>query len=200
MLLRTWELPPHARRILVRCLHVLGKLGTTSACAENTDAEAACAHMPGNYLRVCGEYPDTSDPGAPLGELPPRARRILGGEVRGLTNQGTTSACAENTSPHAGFGTGSGNYLRVRGEYPTAPHCRRRLSELPPRARRIPVCLVIATGWSGTTSACAENTLRAFSMTARNWNYLRVRGEYMWSSTRAGIFLELPPRARRIQV
>jgi len=52
-------------------------------------------------------------------ELPPRARRI---RVRGDTltlTLGTTSACAENTSPERFTPMGLWNYLRVRGEYTT---------------------------------------------------------------------------------
>ena len=50
------ELPPRARRIR----HLGGELGhgigTTSACAENTEAMAALLIRPRNYLRVRGEY------------------------------------------------------------------------------------------------------------------------------------------------
>ena len=35
-----------------------------------------------------------------------------------LPETGTTSACAENTNINAGKGVATGNYLRVRGEYP----------------------------------------------------------------------------------
>ena len=50
-----------------------------------------------NYLRVRGEY---------------------GGTCHGALHAlGTTSACAENTTPLAEAGGVAGNYLRVRGEY-----------------------------------------------------------------------------------
>ena len=51
---------------------------------------------------------------------------------------------------------------------------------------------------SGTTSACAENTLLRRLKPLRTRNYLRVRGEYfnIIDDTEAG--KELPPRARRI--
>ena len=71
--------------------------------------------------------------------------------------------------------------------------------ELPPRARRIPrqgVILIINTG---TTSACAENTLHVGFHILGNRNYLRVRGEYLEIASHAVIIQELPPRARRIQ-
>ena len=35
----TWELPPHARRILHNQGSILFQIGTTSACAENTAGE-----------------------------------------------------------------------------------------------------------------------------------------------------------------
>ena len=72
-----------------------------------------------------------------VSELPPRTRRIPPAVVVAMGQQGTTSACAENTRPghrpHPGDGTTSAcaentrgdhedrpyqrNYLRVRGEY-----------------------------------------------------------------------------------
>ena len=70
-------------------------------------------------------------------ELPPRTRRILAGEAQRRTNQGTTSAYAENTPCGGGGADFPRNYLRVRGEYSgTAPE-RRPMMELPPRTRRI---------------------------------------------------------------
>ena len=51
-------------------------------------------------------------------------------------------------------------------------------AELPPRARRIQIDDVEEVIHRGTTSACAENTLRRQGNPVRNWNYLRVRGEY----------------------
>jgi len=50
-------------------------------------------------------------------ELPPRARRIHGTQVVTHTTRGTTSACAENTPARILVLSGTGNYLRVRGEY-----------------------------------------------------------------------------------
>ena len=90
--------------------------------------------------------------------------------------------------------------------------------ELPPRARRILRWeTVVAIDW-GTTSACAENTGDQGAWGASHGNYLRVRGEYTYRRVRgcetrnylrvrgeytapcwhARLWLELPPRARRI--
>ena len=52
----------------------------------------------------------------------------------------------------------------------------------------------------GTTSACAENTVAAFTRSKPWRNYLRVRGEYAGTRMIACLRSELPPRARRIQV
>ena len=70
--------------------------------------------------------------------------------------------------------------------------------ELPPRARRIPTGRRICAGHSGTTSACAENTVEFSHKCSPFWNYLRVRGEYSLVGRRAAVPRELPPRARRI--
>ena len=70
--------------------------------------------------------------------------------------------------------------------------------ELPPRARRIHDTVEPEQLQSGTTSACAENTLVAAGHWAFPWNYLRVRGEYPWNIPPAIYWPELPPRARRI--
>ena len=71
-----------------------------------------------------------------------------------------------------------GNYLRVRGEYIAPARALGTFWELPPRARRILIALGLAIAAVGTTSACAENTLRETA-----WAYPSM---------------ELPPRARRI--
>ena len=52
------------------------------------------------------------------------------------------------------------NYLRVRGEYESAWSMPNMVVELPPRTRRIRVCLVDAQHGGGTTSAYAENTAK----------------------------------------
>ena len=91
-------------------------------------------------------------------ELPPRARRIRDEAVDRLSQPGTTSACAENTgSDQVGAGFDR-NYLRVRGEYLSDLIGPLLDLELPPRARRIPRQAARYRGYSGTTSACAENT------------------------------------------
>ena len=51
------ELPPRARRIRLPRLVPRLEKGTTSACAENTARPGGVRSLPGNYLRVRGEYP-----------------------------------------------------------------------------------------------------------------------------------------------
>ena len=173
-----WELPPRARRIRRRCGSTSKRLGTTSACAENTFGAELRNLASGNYLRVRGEYhPGRHHPGL-LQELPPRARRIQKESRIVVFKLGTTSACAENTGiicEHFHF---LRNYLRVRGEYLLGVVIGFTYWELPPRARRIRESLAPLLAVAGTTSACAENTRvsRLHRHTGRN--YLRVRGEY----------------------
>ena len=50
----------------------------------------------------------------------------------------------------------------------------------------------------GTTSACAENTPALVLFGNHAGNYLRVRGEYPMETDGEEIYMELPPRARRI--
>ena len=97
--LRAWllELPPRARRIPGPAAVRAPRLGTTSACAENTFRWVWCPAVRRNYLRVRGEYLTGCATGWKNTELPPRARRIPGfcRQVAGAKR--TTSACAENT-------------------------------------------------------------------------------------------------------
>ena len=70
--------------------------------------------------------------------------------------------------------------------------------ELPPRARRIHISCHASTIKTGTTSACAENTILLDASLADSRNYLRVRGEYPRHVDMPYSIMELPPRARRI--
>ena len=88
----------------------------------------------------------------------------------------------------------------MRGEYPGHPPISCARSELPPRARRIPCCARSIVHVTGTTSACAENTIVRTLVSAAARNYLRVRGEYRVCQISMGSSRELPPRARRIHL
>ena len=133
------------------------------------------------------------------GELPPRARRIPGHGCCIAHNQGTTSACAENTIEDDAGVAHAGNYLRVRGEYRLKIPVPYFQVELPPRARRIRGAHAIRVSQPGTTSACAENTCASSYLAWGDWNYLRVRGEYRLKIPVPYFQVELPPRARRIR-
>ena len=112
------ELPPRARRIRSPDNRNRPLPGTTSACAENTQAEMLLSNWIGNYLRVRGEYDAMRTTGATPLELPPRARRIPVDSAKAGHGWGTTSACAENTFVGLVLDGTIRNYLRVRGEYP----------------------------------------------------------------------------------
>ena len=125
-----------------------------------------------------GEYYEPGQPDRTVQELPPRARRIQRREGLLAFHGGTTSACAENTALLIVAVVLTGNYLRVRGEYLLIIPIGKLLRELPPRARRILNIFLNICTELGTTSACAENTLRISQVDSRLGNYLRVRGEY----------------------
>ena len=152
------ELPPRARRIRLVVGCAPKPYGTTSACAENTIWAFPCNIVGWNYLRVRGEYAHPMRPGPEHGELPPRARRIPWTDTTRWLTDGTTSACAENTSCARSTPPSYRNYLRVRGEYSAREKRKNLPRELPPRARRIPKISQIRRQTHGTTSACAENT------------------------------------------
>ena len=111
------ELSPRTRRIPFTQITGHCNLGTTSACAENTCANAGNNTLARNYLRVRGEYPSPCPPNTCAAELPPRARRIRLPAVFPVAYFGTTSACAENTPDFPEPGQATRNYLCVRGEY-----------------------------------------------------------------------------------
>ena len=173
-----WELPPRARRIPRQAPPTVTLSGTTSACAENTALNREPSGEAWNYLCVRGEYSFAVVVFSLVGELPPRARRIRGGEGREGVHRGTTSACAENTWPGLPSRLPKRNYLRVRGEYSTRHRWGFARVELPPRARRIHLYF---------DQTCV-----------RKRNYLRVRGEYANEAQNCAASPELPPRARRI--
>ena len=131
------ELPPRTRRIRHQHITEIRESGTTSAYAENTSQNSPGQTLPGNYLRVRGEYkPGHCDAGHVL-ELPPRTRRIHWVSLAMMGCTGTTSAYAENTLRVASRKSRSRNYLRVRGEYTGTRTTSACAEELPPRTRRI---------------------------------------------------------------
>ena len=147
---------------------------------------------------MCGEYAAFLACQAVSQELTPRTRRIHQiFQDRGMI-PGTTSACAENTTRLVRNPKTFGNYLRVRGEYIFRATSITAFAELPPRARRILPTAPQGAQNFGTTSACAENTNTWLQNRHKNWNYLRVRGEYSNLASSTVTCVELPPRARRI--
>ena len=87
----------------------------------------------------------------------------------------------------------------MRGEYYGDPTEGTPPPELPPHARRIPPHATHSLIASGTTSACAENTLSKTRTRRLYWNYLRMRGEYLGENSGGSYTVELPPHARRIR-
>ena len=161
---RIRELPPRARRIQKHSGWGHDYFGTTSACAENTFSTRCAPRDTGNYLRVRGEYQWPISLADRKVELPPRARRIRGRHGAETPYIGTTSACAENSTPGQPQILISWNYLRVRGEYISRKASLTLSAELPPRARRIRAVWLYTSFPPGTTSACAENTLNELGL------------------------------------
>ena len=153
-----------------------------------------------NYLRVRGEYCFIIIFAFLLRELPPRTRRIPLAAAKPVGAAGTTSAYAENTAWGTIAGEAQRNYLRVRGEYKPRAWAWAPWRELPPRTRRIQDQGRARAQTCGTTSAYAENTRIGEELFSSLWNYLRVRGEYVWPEAKNTLNKELPPRTRRILI
>ena len=151
-----------------------------------------------NYLRARGEYGPFTGSTCTNTELPPRTRRIHHYGDPLFMPEGTTSAHAENTRRIKCQVLKAGNYLRARGEYVSDSTMVSQFPELPPRTRRIHLHRPVQINFLGTTSAHAENTLRACLRMNLIWNYLRARGEYFLALPTPLIAPELPPRTRRI--
>ena len=153
-----------------------------------------------------------------LPELPPRARRIHIGKVTVRAGQGTTSACAENTTRRITLLPRAWNYLRVRGEYPKTPawhppsrNYLRVRGEYPKTPAWHPPSrnYLRVRGEYPKTPAWhppSRNYLRVRGEYPKTpaWhppsrNYLRVRGEYSPAPHQSRGNWELPPRARRIR-
>ena len=113
--------------------------------------------------------------------------------------RGTTSAHAENTTALPPRTNAFLNYLRARGEYRGVLTHLGEVAELPPRTRRIQHRTLDTALGGGTTSAHAENTTIGQHPRQRNRNYLRARGEYLYTLPSRVSSLELPPRTRRIR-
>ena len=120
--------------------------------------------MSRNYLRVRGEYGLIERMQQIWQELPPRARRIRTRVALVVGNDRTTSACAENTANVRNARSDRSNYLRVRGEYTSFLLHMAKISELPPRTRRIHINFDLGEAPVGTTSAYAENTLNELGL------------------------------------
>ena len=69
------ELPPHARRRVLRHRQNLTSPGITSACAEKSVSINAQRHNARNYLRMRGEERPAPQSITTAWELPPHARR-----------------------------------------------------------------------------------------------------------------------------
>ena len=89
-------------------------------------------------------------------EIPPRARRRVGGSRVVTAHSGNTSACAEKRAWSLMAIRAIGKYLRVRGEEPRRYPIEFAPREIPPRARRRDVSSLSALYTPGNTSACAE--------------------------------------------
>ena len=171
------ELPPHARRrgLAKRCRSLCG--GITSACAEKSYRRARGSCRPRNYLRMRGEERSRAPNFIGWQELPPHARRRASTVPILRRLNGITSACAEKRNILTAAQASLKNYLRMRGEEVPSRAQLKRVTELPPHARRRAAASGVFGSYVGITSACAEKRILRIARLQHQRNYLRMRGE-----------------------
>ena len=188
--------PPRVRSRLMGAGLARLPHGITSACAEQTMTTRKSWVCSRDHLRVCG----ADSPWKPIKEVivgsPPRvrSRRHRG---RGKPRlPGITSACAEQTSRSAMLITSPPDHLRVCGADLFSWVLLFKTSGSPPRVRSR-----LRRGWryihrSGITSACAEQTWRAWRSHPVWEDHLRVCGADSNSLLHTLSCLGSPPRVR----
>ena len=132
---RIVELPPRARgrRRVGRGLDAQDR--TTPACAGTTGSPRCGSAAPWNYPRVRGDDQVLQFIDQWIRELPPRARGRHPDHRAGERRGGTTPACARTTLTTSPTPCTRKTYPRVRGDDGHPGWRRRRLHDLPPRAR-----------------------------------------------------------------
>ena len=107
--------PPRVRSRLGVTTGVVGMIGITSACAEQTTTTRVGRLPLRDHLRVCGADQAGWKVHPIEGGSPPRVRSRLQAPARALHRRRITSACAEQTFGVFSSAGASGDHLRVCG-------------------------------------------------------------------------------------
>ena len=162
-------------RLLVRTPGVDG-LGITSACAEQTEADATPTTPERDHLRVCGADDHGFAMMADGAGSPPRVRSRRCRVVVGLRGCGITSACAEQTACTRSPSAPHWDHLRVCGADTPKQQLRPLTEGSPPRVRSRLSLRRVHLIQVGITSACAEQTNNIHRPYQSGRDHLRVCG------------------------
>ena len=171
-----WGSPPRVRSRLQGEVAVVGDLGITSACAEQTRRSPWRADVPRDHLRVCGADSPGVRPCKSIWGSPPRVRSRLPVQARLRGETGITSACAEQTSTATPRMSFRRDHLRVCGADPLLGDARACGEGSPPRVRSRLFVAPVLSAVAGITSACAEQTSSRARFLVDSWDHLRVCG------------------------
>ena len=188
--------PPRVRSRRIRVHQLVGLVGITSACAEQTRRSSNRPTVAWDHLRVCGaDWQELQQLGLDWGS-PPRVRSRLLLPLYSPINRGITSACAEQTSGLRSAWTSGRDHLRVCGADTFALMIVPPMVGSPPRVRSRP-SETLHRWWRGRiTSACAEQTIRGGGIIRLVWDHLRVCGADSTHTFNAGHSRGSPPRVR----
>ena len=150
--------PPRVRSRPTRRLGIAGRMGITSACAEQTLTSSTCPLTPWDHLRVCGADVPRCAMYQPTRGSPPRVRSRLLLAFDDLGDVGITSACAEQTRTPRPRTCPAGDYLRVCGADEVGVGAAFAFAGSPPRVRSRLLETRGLQSAPGITSACAEQT------------------------------------------
>ena len=107
--------PPRVRSRQLHSTRLVGGVGITSACAEQTSRMATFRPWSTDHLRVCGADPTLDTAVATSSGSPPRVRSRPAVEPSVTEPGGITSACAEQTSGPQERQRRQRDHLRVCG-------------------------------------------------------------------------------------
>ena len=152
-----------------------------------------------DHLRVCGADDSHTRPGMTRPGSPPRVRSRPTPESADMTDDGITSACAEQTRlPHRP-GMAPGDHLRVCGADPGGRPLFDPYEGSPPRVRSRHVPPDSISAAIRITSACAEQTILLVSCRRVVRDHLRVCGADFYRFFIVRRVVGSPPRVRSRQ-
>ena len=177
--------PPHTRGIPGQRTPCRLAVGFTPAYAGNTRIVRSHVTRCQVHPRIRGEYPSPQNSATCHKGSPPHTRGIQRTNLIVSVNQGFTPAYAGNTANCVMLQLHQKVHPRIRGEYLPLSRGRRRGLGSPPHTRGIRDFIPEIHRRVRFTPAYAGNTSCVISVLIDNQVHPRIRGEYLYTSTKA---------------